>query len=236
MSTATLAAPRDVAVESRIHPVLPPGPGDRVCGYGVMGLPFASGHYLALRHFTASSFGPAYRSVWHRDPDGRWTVYADQPPEVSCARFLGPALSASHTVPIDIGWDGPSSASVSVGDTLTWHFDLCTDAATRMMSVAGGLLPDNACHLGWLLRSMGQVAGPVMSAGKLRLRGTMPDGEVFSAVPRRVWRVEHSTAQVHGLDIGSPAPLTEQDRLGDFLLPQSGVFFADGAVVFTRVG
>src|SRR5207248_4755244 len=28
--------------------------------------------------FPASSIGPGYRSVWHRDPHGRWTVYQDQ--------------------------------------------------------------------------------------------------------------------------------------------------------------
>jgi hypothetical protein len=39
---------------------------ERFAGYGVMGLPFRSGHYLALRHFPASSIGPGFRAVWHR--------------------------------------------------------------------------------------------------------------------------------------------------------------------------
>ncbi len=51
---------------------LPEGVDERFSGYGVMGLPFASGHILALRRFPASSVGPAYTSVWHRDSD----VYA----------------------------------------------------------------------------------------------------------------------------------------------------------------
>ena len=51
------------------HPRLPDGDDERFTGYGVMGMPFASGHYLALRDMVASSVGPAYRAIWHRDPD-----------------------------------------------------------------------------------------------------------------------------------------------------------------------
>ena len=62
------------------------GPGDAFSGYAVIGLPFQSGHVLALRRFSASSLGPAYTSVWHRDPAGRWTFYSTVAPDCSCAR------------------------------------------------------------------------------------------------------------------------------------------------------
>ena len=81
--------PRDVAARLERAPRLPDGTGERFRGYGVVGLPLASGHVLALRRHTASSIGPAYTCVWLRDPDGRWTFYADAPPNVSCARFFG---------------------------------------------------------------------------------------------------------------------------------------------------
>ena len=135
--------------------VLPPGAGERFSGYGVMGAPFASGHYLALRHFTASSIGPGYRAVWHRDPDGRWTVHADAPPEVSCARFLGSALNATHSTPIGIEWTGPQSVTVEIPDLLRWRLEMSGDLATRLMSAAGSLLPAGACGTIWLLRAMG---------------------------------------------------------------------------------
>ena len=57
------------------QPRLPEGDDERFTGYGVMGMPFASGHYLALRDMVASSVGPAYRAIWHRDPEGRWTIH-----------------------------------------------------------------------------------------------------------------------------------------------------------------
>lgn len=61
-------SPRSIA---EIHPTLPSGAEEeRFSGYGVMGMPFASGHYLALRHFPASSVGAGYDAVWYRDPAG----------------------------------------------------------------------------------------------------------------------------------------------------------------------
>lgn len=52
------------------------GDDERFSGYGgVMGMPFAAGHDLALRDLVASSVGPAYRAIWHRDPPGSWTIH-----------------------------------------------------------------------------------------------------------------------------------------------------------------
>ena len=47
-----------------------------VRGWGVSGLPFDSGHVLALRVFPENDFSP-YRTLWHRDPDGQWSIYVD---------------------------------------------------------------------------------------------------------------------------------------------------------------
>jgi hypothetical protein len=45
----------------------------------------------------------------------------------------------------------------------------------------------------------------------------------------RVWRVRGGGAEMDGADLGVPAPLTEQTRLGDFWLPQRGLFFVGQA-------
>jgi len=62
--------PADVVEDLERRAELPAGSEERFFGYGVMGLPFRSGHVLGLRRFPASSIGPGYRSVWHRDPQG----------------------------------------------------------------------------------------------------------------------------------------------------------------------
>jgi hypothetical protein len=46
--------PRQAATSMEVGAALPNGVDDRVTGYGVIGLPFASGHYLALRDVVAS--------------------------------------------------------------------------------------------------------------------------------------------------------------------------------------
>ncbi len=72
--------PRSQIERLESAPQLPDGADERFSGYGVMGLPFRSGHVLALRRFPASSIGPGYTSVWHRDPDGAWTFFATASP------------------------------------------------------------------------------------------------------------------------------------------------------------
>jgi hypothetical protein len=57
--------PRELAERTEAAPRLPEGTEERFSGYGVMGLPFRSGHVLGLRRFAASSLGRGY-AVWRR--------------------------------------------------------------------------------------------------------------------------------------------------------------------------
>jgi hypothetical protein len=68
-----------------------------------------------------------------------------------------------------------------------------------------------------------KTPGLLLRAGRVRLQGTVPNGQHFQAGPRLVWAVANSTALVGGHDIGPPGPLPHQDRLGDFWLPQRGL-------------
>ena len=61
-----------------------------------MGMPFASGHYLALRDMVATSVGPAYRAIWHRDPQGRWTIHTTGPAELTCPRYFGSVTATAQ--------------------------------------------------------------------------------------------------------------------------------------------
>ena len=98
------------------QPRLPEGGDERFTGYGVMGMPFASGHYLALRDMVATSVGPAYRAIWHRDPAGRWTIHTTSAPELSCPRYFG-SVAASVRVPgIEVSWRDDHTLDVALGD------------------------------------------------------------------------------------------------------------------------
>ncbi len=69
-----MAEPKELVEKLEQGAQLPSGNQERFAGYGVMGVPFTSGHLLAMRRFPASSLGEGYTSVWHHDPQRRrWT-------------------------------------------------------------------------------------------------------------------------------------------------------------------
>ena len=215
---------------------LPAGSGERFAGYGVMGLPFASGHVLAMRRFPASSIGPAYTSVWHRDPDGRWVSWQDQPDDQSCPRYFSAALSDTRSVDIELSWPTDSTLRVVIPDVdLDWTANLATTAVTRILNAVGRAMPDRAWRARPVLTAMGPVAGFALRAGRIGMVGTSPNGQEFVANPQRVWVINESSAQLGDDDLGPTGPLSEQTRLGDFWIPQRGIF-AIGRTFFRATG
>ncbi len=221
----TTRTPLDAATAVLNDPRLPSGDDERFVGFGVMGLPFASGHYLALRHFPATSFSPGYRSVWHRDPEGTWTFYATTPGPQSCARFFS---SATPTDPvqceIDVAWVTPWSLCVAIPGLLEWHIDLRSTLATRLMSMMGEHLPAGAWTSPATLGALGVAARPILGAGEVKLAGTVPNGQRFMIAPKLLWAVSNSRAVLDGSDLGPVGRLREQPRLGGFAPPQRGLF------------
>jgi hypothetical protein len=204
---------------------LPAGPGERFSGYGVMGLPFTSGHVLAMRRFSASSIGPAYTSVWHRDPDGRWVFWQDQPAERSCPRYFSNAVSEARTVDIDVSWPSAATLRVLVPEVgLVWSATMTSTPVTRLLSAVGRAMPDRAWRSPPLLKAMGPLAGFAMRAQKVGMVGTSPNGQDFVANPLQVWVIDESHALLGDDDLGPSGPLRQQAHLGDFWIPQRGVF------------
>lgn len=215
-------SPRTIA---GTEPALPAGAdAERFAGYGVMGQPFADGHYLAFRHFTASSVGPGYESVWLRNPEREWVIYSSVAPEASCVRYYGAALVDARVTDIAVTWTGPFALTVRVPGTLVWDIELGRSPATTAMTALGGVLPAALWRNSTVLSLMSRVAGPALGAGQVRLRGTTPNGQWFRLEPRMLWTVERTVARIDGVDIGPPGPLAEQTALGDFRLPQRGMF------------
>lgn len=226
-SDRSLAPAEPAAIIARIesHPALPAGPEERFSGYGVMAAPFRSGHILAMRRFPASSLGHGYTSVWHRDPDGLWTFWSNRPPLEACPRYFGGAIARAVETRIDVRWAGPRQLVIRVADAgLHWEMDLETTRATRLMNTLAGALPDRAWHNTAVLRAMGRMAGPLLHAGHLALTGRTPNGQWFAANPMLVWTLSRSVAELEGRDLGEPGPVPDQARLGDFWIPQRGLF------------
>jgi hypothetical protein len=220
-----LRTPRGAADRAETAPSLPPGNDERISGYGVMGLSFDSGDYLVLRCMTAASFGPGYRAVWHRSSAGDWTVYSTQDPEHSCERYIGAACShPSVRTEIDVEWRDERTLHVHVGDRLEWTVALHQTVVTRMFSVVGAVMPRWMWRRRVVLGVMGWMAGLMLGVGSVRLTGAMPNGQRYVAAPEQIWAVQDSRATLAGRLLGTPTPLPTQAAIGDFWLPQHGIF------------
>ena len=204
---------------------LPPGGGERFSGFGVMGLPFSSGHVLAMRRFPASSIGPAYTSVWHRAPDERWTFWQDQPDDQSCPRYFATAANETRRVGIELSWPTESTLRIEIPDVgLEWTSHLTSTAVTRALNAVGRVLPGPAWRSRPLLAAMGPMAGRALGAGKVGMVGMTPNDQSFIANPLRMWMIDESSARLGDEDFGPVGSLDDQARLGDFWIPQRGVF------------
>ena len=165
-----MKAPAQYAQAREDQPVLPKGGCERVSGYGVMGLPFASGHILGLRRWTASSVGDQFASIWHRDPTGRWTFYESVPCLVACSRYFGKDVERFVEGPIELDWEAPARLRVRTADAaVDWTVEIGATARTRLMSAAGSVLPMAPWRSGPVLGVMGAMAGRMLGVGKVQL-------------------------------------------------------------------
>lgn len=229
-------SPRAMATALEGAPRLPAGPGERYDGYGIVGLPFASGDVFALRRWPASSIGPAYTSVWHRDPSGRWTIYSDLHARYACPRYVGAMVDEAIVTPIHITWTAADSFTVQAPRvSLAWSVTLAATRATRTLDRLAAWMPAWAWRSPLALAAMGPLAGTLLGAGRLALTGRMPSGHRFRFAPRRVWTITDSRVRLGGRVLGPPTDRGEPVRLGDFRLPRRGVF-AFGEAHFTPPG
>lgn len=202
---------------------------DDLRGFAVVGLPFAAGDLLALRHIPTTTFGPGYSSVWHRTPGGAWTIYTTTTPELSCPRFVGAAASRVMETPIDVEWTGAFDLQVRIPAAgLDWRMHVAGTRVTRLMNAMLSLMPRFLFRSDLVLAVMSWMSTALLAAGRFRLRGRMPNQQWYQAGPRKVWMIPESRASLAGRDLGPPRPLATQATLGEFPLPQRGVFMLGG--------
>lgn len=195
-----------------------------VKGWGVMGLPFDSGHYLALRVFPENDFAP-YKTVWHRDPEGRWSIYVDGPRlDAACPRYYGPACTHVGHATIDLTWTAPMSLRVNVdAPRIDWTLDATETPLLRVLNAMSARLPTWTWRPRSLLRARELLARRVLGMGDIRMRGTMPSGHTGTLMPERMYFIDDATATVDGKELGHPARVTPTPDIGGFPLPARGV-------------
>lgn len=201
-----------------------------VKGWGVFGLPFDSGHVLALRVFPENCFGP-YRTLWHRDPNGSWSIHVDGPRlDTACPRYYGAACDHTGYARIGLTWAGPATLRVTMDSpSLDWTL---TASATRLLGLLNGIsgaLPLASWRPRLLVRARERLAR-ALGMGDLQLSGTMPSGHTGTLMPQRMYFVDDSHGTFDGVDLGRPTRLRENPRIGDVPLPARGVLAVGQAV------
>lgn len=201
-----------------------PWPGhEYVKGWGVFGLPFDTGHVLALRVFPESDFGP-YRTVWHRDPAGRWSIYVHGPRlDTACPRYYGQASEYVGFARIDLTWTGPASLRVVVDrPSLEWTLTASDTWTLRTLNAIGPRLPLWTWRYRALVRPR-EWAARGLGLGNLQMTGTMPSGHIGTLMPQRMFFVEKASATLKGEDLGRPAHVAPNPVIGQVSLPARGV-------------
>lgn len=216
---------RDQVSKLETNIKLKEGPEERFHGYGVMGLTFKSGHVLALRRYPASSIGPGYYSVWHRNPKSEWTFYADTKSSRSCSRYFGEIVNETVRESINIIWPDDNRFELEITNIgFRWEVLLDSTPVTRVANLLAPSLPNWWWKNKTTLKLMNRAAGRVLGAGRLGLSGYVPNGQTYNVHPYRVWTISESHATLGRTDFGEPGPLPKQVRLADFWIPQKGMF------------
>jgi hypothetical protein len=217
--------PADVAAAmERAESTVPPKGGD--VGYAVWGLSFESGHLLALRRYPPRGTVPGYTCVWHRDPDGVWTFYADVGAGRGCHRYFGLAVERLVVAPIRVEWTDPLRLLVTIdgGCTLSWSIELASSLGTRLTTACLRAVPNRAWRHEGTVRALARVIAWPLRSGRLHLTGLVPTGAHFTLRPLALWRIVASRAKLHGHDLGQLTRPTQQAALGDYVIPRSGLF------------
>lgn len=201
-----------------------------VRGWGVFGLPFDSGHVLALRVFPQSSFGP-YRSLWHRDPEGRWSIHADAGRvEHACPRYFGAACEYVGPARIELEWTGPHALHVTMDrPALDWTVTLARSVLMALLNPVSAAMPISSWRPPAALRARERMAR-ALGMGRLAMSGVMPSGHHGVLMPQRMYFVDRSTAVLDGVDLGSPTRLRENPAIGGVPLPARGVLAIGGGM------
>jgi len=214
-------SPRAAALAFERAPVLPAGFDERLLGYGAMGVSFSTGHFLALRRVPASSIGPAFTSVWHRDVTGAWHIHTDGAPELSCPRYIGSAATGIHEGPIELSWIDDWTVVVDVPHAgILWTIRSRNSAISHVLGrlTAHGRGP--TIYRPSALRLLEAVSRRFLRAGPVGFEGDMPNGQRFSLHPQSVWPVVDSHATIHEIGIGRMETATEPVTIGGLRMPQ----------------
>lgn len=198
---------------------------EHVRGYGVLELPFSSGHLPGLRVWPQTDFLP-WVSVWHRTPDGDWSIYSDGPSvETTCPRYWKPALQRAALANVDVTWTGPAELRVEMDDPrLFWTMSIRAPPHLRGLNAVSASLPLWTWKPAPLRRVREWIADRLLGMGDVRLAFTSASGHEARIMPEQIFFVDESEAVLDGRSLGDPVRLETNPTIGGVPTPTRPVF------------
>ncbi len=210
-----------------------PLPGfEYLSGYGVFASPFESGDVLALRVFPVNDFAP-YRTVWHRTPQGAWSIYVDSPRmEIACPRYYAAAVEWTGPAHISLKWTGPSQLLIEMDNPrLEWTIAMTSSPLMRVMNAISLSIPEPLWRAPLVLRAFERMGSLLLDMGDVSLSGKAPNGQYSIMMPRQMFPIASATARLGGEDFGKPVRSKDNPAIGELRLP-ARPFFAIGQGYF----
>lgn len=207
----------------QIRPSVEPSPiagYEHVRGYGIYALPFKSGHVLALRVFPENDFAP-YSTIWHRTPDGHWSIYVDGPRhDTACPRYYSDATDHVQSANISITWVGPMELQVEMDDPkleLTVQMDAPRPA--KFLNAIGARIPTSLWRVPGMASLFAHIADAVFDIGDVTLIGTAPNGQHAMLLPRQMYPIDAAVGILDGENLGEPTTSETNPTMGDVAFP-----------------
>ncbi len=153
-------------------------------------------------------------------------MYVDSPsPDTACPRYFGAALSRVHVSRIQLTWTGRSELRVEVDQPrLEWQLSMASSPLLSVMNSMSPRLPKRLWRSGIFLRLMERMASSLLGMGDITLFGIAPNGQLAALMPKEVFFVKDSHAELDGEDLGWPVRAQENPMMGSMGLPARPTF------------
>lgn len=194
-------------------------------GWGVLAFPFDSRHVLALRVSPQNDFAP-FVSIWHRTPDGTWSIYVDGPRlDTACPRYWGAETDHARLTGISIEWTGPQSFVVEMtAPRLRWTVSLSAGPLVRAVNAVTRTVPESLLRTWPSIRLAEWLGDSLFDLGDITLATTVPNGHEALLVTEQLFPIVDGRARLDGVDLGDPAALPDNPTFGVARLPARPVF------------
>lgn len=199
-------------------------------GWAIVAFPFDSGHVLALRVARRNDFAP-FTSVWHRTPDGAWSLYVDGPRlDTACPRYWGPAAEHVRSTDISVEWTAPDEVRVETTDPdLRWTTRMAAGPLVRAVNAVSRNLPERVLRSGPMVRLAEALSEHLLDLGDVTLATPVPGGQNATVLTRQLFPVADGSARLDGEDLGSPATGPETPTFGEARFPARPVVWVGRA-------